>query len=99
MRHKFNAIRTTVDDISFSSKKESEYYRMLKLRQMSGEVLFFLRQVRFDLEAGLRYTVDFMEFHADGNIHFVEVKGMRSKDYIMRKKLVESQYPIKIEEV
>lgn len=99
MRHKFNAIRTTVDDISFSSKKESEYYRMLKLRQMSGEVLFFLRQVRFDLDAGLRYTVDFMEFHADGNIHFVEVKGMRSKDYIMRKKLVESQYPIKIEEV
>lgn len=99
MRHKFNAIRTTVDDITFPSKKESEYYRMLKLRQMSGEVLFFLRQVRFDLDAGLRYTVDFMEFHADGNIHFVEVKGMRSKDYIMRKKLVESQYPITIEEV
>lgn len=98
IRHKFNNIPTINDNIRFSSKKESQYYSNLKLRQRNGEVLFFLRQVPFHLSAGLRYTVDFVEFWTDGTVRFIEVKGFKSKDYIIRKKLVENEFPITIEE-
>jgi len=97
--HKFSAVKTEVDGIRFDSKKEAEYYRELKLRWLSGEVIFFLRQVPFHLPGGVTYRVDFQEFWADGTVHFVDVKGMRTKEYIMKKKMVESLYPVKIEEV
>ena len=99
VRHKFNARITEVDGIKFQSKREARYYEELKLRQKAGEVVFFLRQVPFDLPAGLKYRVDFVEFLADGTVRFVDVKGVRTKEYKIKKKLVESLYPVKIEEV
>ncbi len=98
IRHKFNAKSITIDQIRFPSLKEGKYYANLIIRQKAGEVLFFLRQVKLDLPAGLKYTVDFVEFWTDGTVHFVECKGMRTKDYIMRKKLAEEAFPITIEE-
>jgi hypothetical protein len=99
IKHKFGAKPTTIDGIRFPSLKEGRYYKQLILRQKAGEVLFFLRQVRLELPAGLRYTVDFLEFWTDGSVHFIEVKGRKTKDYIMRKKLAEESYPITIEEI
>ena len=97
-RHKFSAKPTELDGIKFQSKKEARYYQGLKLLQKSGELIFFLRQVPFDLPGNVKYRVDFQEFWACGEIHFVDVKGMRTKDYIMKKKMVEALYPIVIEE-
>ena len=99
VRHKFNAVRTESDGINFDSKKEARYYGQLKLRMRSGEVLFFLRQVPLHLPGGVRYVVDFQEFHSDGTVHFVDVKGMQTKDFVMKKKMVESIYPVEIEVV
>lgn len=98
-RHKYNAKKTDVDGIRFDSKKEAKYYQELKLRQMSGEIVFFLRQVPFYLPGGVTYRVDFQEFHTDGTVHFVDVKGMRTQSFIAKKKIVENLYPVKIEEV
>lgn len=97
LRHKYNAVRTESDGISFDSKKEARYYQQLKLRVSCGEVLFFLRQVPLHLPGGVRYVVDFQEFHADGTVHFVDVKGVQTKEFVMKKKMVESLYPIEIE--
>ena len=98
-RHKFNAKRTVRDGINFDSTKEANYYDELKLRQRAGEVVFFLRQVPFDLPGGVKYRPDFQEFHADGTVHFIDVKGRRTAEYIARKKMVEDLYPIEIEEM
>jgi len=98
-KHKFNAQQATHDGIKFQSKKEGRYYLELKLRQKAKEVIFFLRQVPFDLPGNVRYWVDYQEFHADGTVHFVDVKGRRTPEYIMKKKMVENLYPITIEEV
>jgi hypothetical protein len=92
-------VRTESDGIKFDSKKEARYYDQLKLRVKSGEVLFFLRQVPLHLPGGVRYVVDFQEFHSDGTVRFVEVKGMQTKDFVMKKKMVESIYPVEIEVV
>ena len=98
-RHKFNAIPTIADGIRFASKKEAKYYEELKIRQRLGEVIFFLRQVPFHLPGGVVYRVDFQEFLADGTIRFVDVKGMVTKTFTMKKKMVESIYPVEIEVV
>jgi hypothetical protein len=98
-KHKFNAKRCELDGFKFDSKKEATYYMGLKLRVRSGDVVFFLRQVPFHLPGGVTYRVDFQEFHKDGSIHFIDVKGMRTKEYIAKKKLVEALYPIIIEEI
>jgi len=75
IRHKFNAVRTEVDGVKFSSKKEARYYGDLSLAQKSGQLLFFLRQVPFHLGGGVRYVCDFAEFWANGEVRFVDTKG------------------------
>ena len=99
IRHKFRAVPTETDGIKFSSKKEARYYSELKLRQKSGEVVFFLRQVPFHLPGGIRYVVDFVIFNVDGSVQFVDVKGMATAMYRTKKKIVESLYPVKIDEI
>lgn len=97
--HKFNAVRVEYDGIKFDSKKEGNYYLDLKMAKQSGELLFFLRQVPFHLPGRVTYRIDFQEFWADGSVRFVDVKGMKTKDFIMKKKMVEDLYPVEIEVV
>lgn len=97
LKHKYHAKPTEVDGIKFGSMKEARYYGQLKMLKMAGEVIFFLRQVPFEIGAGITYRLDFMEFHSDQTIHYVEIKGFETKVWKIKKKLVESLYPIKIE--
>lgn len=97
--HKFGAKRTEYEGVQYASKKEARYAQELDLRVRAGEVVFYLRQVPFHLPGGVVYRVDFAEFATNGEVHFVDVKGMRTKDYITKKKLVEALYPVTIEEV
>lgn len=96
-KHKFNASRCENDSIKFGSKAESAYYNRLKFLKQSGEVLFFLRQVPFDLPGNTKYIVDFQVFYADGTVAFIDVKGMSTPMFILKQKQVEELYPIKIE--
>ena len=43
------------------------------------------------------YRVDFQEFHSDGTVRFIDVKGYKTKEFIMKKKMVEAEYPVEIE--
>jgi hypothetical protein len=95
--HKYHAIRTERDGYKFDSKKEAAYYDELKLRVKAAEVLTFLRQVPIHLPGGVKFVVDFLEFHADGSVHFVDVKGMETKLFKTKRKLVETLYPFEIE--
>lgn len=98
IHHKFRAKPSSVDGIHFASQKERNYYENLKLRQAGGDIVFFLMQVPFRLSGGIRYLCDFAIFEKDGTVRFVDVKGMRTREYITKKKLVEATYPVQIEE-
>lgn len=100
IKHKFNAVRTVSNGISYASKKEAKYANELRLRKKAGEVLFFLEQVPIRLPGGTKLVVDFQEFHSDGSVHFVETKGFKTDVYKIKKREIEAYYPmIKIEEV
>ncbi len=95
-KHKFHAIRTKVDGKNFDSKIESRYYQLLKHRQACGEVLFFLRQVPFQLPGNVKYVSDFEVFLSDGTIEFIDVKGRDTPMSIAKRKMVEDLYPVNI---
>lgn len=100
IRHKYNAIPTTIDNVSFSSRKEAKRYCELKLLRQSGEIIFFLMQTPFHLPGKVKYVCDFTIFWANGEVTFEDVKGMKTSIYIMKKKMVEELYsPVKIIEV
>jgi len=86
----------TYNNILFDSVKEMNYYKDLQLLQKAGEIVFFLRQVPFDLPGGVTYRVDFVEFYPDGSVRFIDVKGIETDMFIMKKKQVEALYPVKI---
>jgi hypothetical protein len=96
LRHKFKAKPIDIDGYRFPSKKEGAYYQDLKLKQKAGLVVMFLRQVGFHLPGGVKYILDFMEFHADGSVQCVDTKGYKTPEYKAKKKLVEALYPITI---
>ncbi len=106
MKHRYNKYKVSAPNartrggILFDSKKEADYYDTLLLLKKAGDVLTFLRQVKFHLPGNTLYYCDFLVFYADGKVEFVDVKGMRTQSYKTKKRMVEELYaPIKIVEV
>lgn len=96
---KYGARKTTVDGVTFASKKEADYYVKLRFAKMSGMLSYFLRQVPFHLPGGVKYVCDFAEFWHNGQVVFTDTKGFRTRDYITKRKMVEALYPVHINEV
>jgi hypothetical protein len=100
-RNKYGATRTTVDGVTFDSKREAWFYGQMKLAMQSGIVRWFGRQPRFVLEAGVEYVADFVVVYADGAVTVVDVKSAatrKEKVYRIKKRQFESRYGIKITE-
>ena len=89
---------TDYQGVRYSSKKEARYAMELDLRIKDGEVLFYLRQVPFDLPGNTKYRADFMEFLSNGEVRIIDVKGYKTPEYKTKKRQVEALYPVKIEE-
>lgn len=95
-RHKFGAVSCEIDGKKFPSRLERRYYEQLLLRQKAGEVVFFLRQVPFDLPGSVKYVCDFQVFLEDGTVEFIDTKGRDTALSIAKRKIVEDLYPIEI---
>ena len=96
LQHKFHAKPTTYNGLRFDSRKEANYYLLLKSLVTDGSLLFFLRQVPFDLPGNIKYRLDFMEFWTNGDIIFREIKGMITPISKLKIAQVEELYPITI---
>ncbi|MBM3184307.1 MAG: DUF1064 domain-containing protein [Chlamydiae bacterium] len=96
-RHKFGAVRCERDGKKFPSKLEARYYDKLRMLQTCGQVLFFLRQIPFDLPGNTRYVCDFQVFYSNGDISFVDTKGKDTTLSQTKRKMVEELYPVTIE--
>lgn len=96
---KYRANKTSVDGHTFDSQKEADYYCQLKLRLQAKEIKGFCLQPTFMLAPGLKYKADFIVFNTDSTYDVIDVKGVRTKEYITKKKVFEDKYNMKIIEI
>lgn len=109
--NKFSAEKTEIDGIQFDSRKEASVYWQLKMAQRAGEIKNLQRQVKYELipnqrdekgkviERAVYYVSDF-EYDDPIRGHVViDVKGFKTKDYIIKRKLMLERHGIRIEEV
>lgn len=103
--NKYRAIKTTLDGITFDSKKEANRYAILKLREKTGSISHLELQPQFKVEINGRkictYRADFQ--YIDKNVKGVDgqfgamvvedVKGVKTPVYRLKKKLVEAYFP------
>ena len=97
-RAKYRNSKTVIDGITFDSAKESRRYQELRLLQSAGRIDGLERQVRFELvpklngERAVSYIADFV-FKEGGKYIVEDCKGVRTKDYIIKRKLLKWRYP------
>lgn len=103
-KNKYNAVKTEVNGIVFDSKKEADYYSNLLLLKKAGIVESFIMQKDFTLQDAFtrengerikatRYRADFVVRYKNGIEEVVDVKGVKTRVYINKKKLLLKKYP------
>ena len=102
---KYRSRKTEVDGILFDSKKEAERYKVLKQMEQDGRISELHLQAEFILipsqkysdmptERAVKYRVDFYYFDEETLRWTAEdVKGFRTKDYIIKRKLLKYKFP------
>ena len=105
MANKYGNIKTvTSDGIKHDSIKEANRWCELNLLLRAGLIQDLQRQVRFELlpkqegERAVYYIADFV--YTENGIKVVEdVKGMKTKEYRLKKKMLLYFHGIKIKEI
>lgn len=108
---KYNNKKITVDGQVFDSKKEASRYEELRLLEKAGAIKDLRTQVKFKLipaqrdeatgkviERECSYKADFV-YEEDGKTVVEDVKGFRTKEYVVKRKLMLWRYGIRIREV
>lgn len=107
--NKYGSKKTEVDGVTFDSKKEAKRYQELRILEKAGEIKDLRRQVKFELipsqringkvaERAVEYRADFV-YTQDGQTIVEDTKGFRTKDYIIKRKLMLWVHGIRIREI
>lgn len=109
--NKYHAKKIFADGQSFDSRKEYRRWCELKLVERAGEIGNLQRQVRFHLlpaqydertgkclERPVDYVADFV-YETDGFLVVEDVKGLKTRDYVLKRKMMLYMHGIRIQEV
>lgn len=106
--NKFSAQKIMVDGIEFDSRKEARRYSELKLLERAGVIRDLRMQEEFVLipkcgkERPARYHADFSYIDCETGkkvVEDVKSRATKTKDYILRRKLMNYVHGIEIREV
>jgi hypothetical protein len=109
MRSKYGAKKITQNGITFDSKREAKRYGELLLLERAGVITDLQMQVPFVLipsqringkvaERECKYIADFVYTENEKKV-VEDTKGMKTKDYIIKRKLMLYVHGIQIKEV
>lgn len=107
---KYHSRKVTVDGIEFDSRREANRYAELLLLQRAGEISDLQLQKKYTLipsqkkpsggtERACTYTADFAYKDKTGREIVEDSKGMRTQQYIIRRKLMLYVHGIEVKEV
>lgn len=107
-QNKYKNKKVEYDGIKFDSIKEKNRYIGLKQMEKLGIIKNLQRQVKYELQPSFKfngktirsinYIADFV-YIQDGIEIIEDVKGMRTKEYILKKKMFEYKYQKEIKEI
>lgn len=110
MKPKYGNIKTN----GYDSKKEAAYAEKLELLKNAEKscerVVAIEKQVKYELipkqvsdgkcvERSCTYTADFRVVYANGRVDIIDVKGFKTPDYIIKRKLMLYVFNIRVREV
>ena len=109
MKNKYHSRKITRNGITFDSLKEYRRFCELSLLEKAGAITELKRQVKYELipsqkingkvvERACAYVADFV-YKQNGQTVVEDTKGFRTKDYIIKRKLMLYIHKIKIREV
>ena len=106
-KSKFKNKKAEYNGRVYDSKREAQYAKELDLLRRAvhkeNKVIEWTPQVRYPLAVNNQkictYVLDFMVKYADGRVEYVDVKGVRTDVYKIKKKLMKAIYDIDITEV
>ena len=111
-RRKYRNRKIVVDGQTFDSQKEANRWQELKLMERAGEIYDLQRQVPFivipaqkdekgkTIERECKYIADFTYKLKGSLVRTVEdTKGLRTKDYIIKRKLMLWRFGLRVKEV
>ena len=101
--NKYKNNEIIINGIKFDSKKEANYYSELLLLKKGKVVKDIELQKPFVLQEGFRYKgqairaikyiADFEVAYADGHVEVVDTKGFKTKEYLLKRKMLLFKYP------
>lgn len=96
---KYGNYKTIYKGLKFDSVRECEYYIILHEQEKKGEITDLKRQVKFTLQPAfelngkkireIAYFADFTYYDRDGKYHIIDVKGMKTEVYKLKKKMMQ----------
>jgi hypothetical protein len=106
---KYGSRKVKIGSIVFDSQREANRYRELALLQKAGQITDLQRQVKYELipsqringkvaERACTYVADFV-YKQNGKTVVEDTKGFKTKDYIIKRKLMLWVHGIRIVEV
>ena len=104
MYNKYNAKKSEYEGIVFDSRKEMTKYIELRAWQRAGHVTMIELQPEFELQPGyigpdgkkvrpIIYRADFLVTYAGGRQVVIDTKGFKTKDFLLKKKILLYKYP------
>lgn len=102
--NKYKNVKVEIDGIKFDSKFEAEFYfGELQWLQAAGEITKIERQKVYLLQPAFKYqgktiraihyVADFVVTYKDGRVEVIDTKGVQTKEYLLKKKLLLYKYP------
>lgn len=100
---KYKNQRTEIDGHKFPSLREAEYYLLYKSMLQHKQLIKLELQPKFTLQPGfinkagkrvkpITYKADFLLTFPGGRQKVIEVKGYRTRDYQLRRKMFEYKF-------
>lgn len=113
--NKYHNRKVRVDGITFDSVREAHRWCELKLMEQAGVITRLERQCVFELlptqyyidpvsgktknERGVKYIADFSYYNEYGQRVVEDTKGMKTKDYVLKRKMLLWFFGIHVVEV
>lgn len=99
---KYGNKKTMCDGYQFDSQAEAKYYEQLKWLKQTKQIKSFKLQPRYLLQEGFKkngrtirkveYVADFEVKHLDGSIEVIDVKGVETEAFKLKRKWFDRLY-------